>query len=60
MYPRNIHVTINDGQNKTETSLFEDLVSSQCPKVNGPLCGEPLYTLELADGSTPPFDYELV
>ena len=54
--PRSVHVTIDDGPSKTKMSLFKDLVSMQCPTVQ---CGDPLYTLELASGGSPPFEYEL-
>jgi len=43
--PASMHVTIDDGEEKTEMSLFKDLVSTTCPTVQGPLCGEPVYKL---------------
>jgi len=61
--PESMQVTIEEGNNSTESSLFRDSVSEheQCPEVDGaPLCGEPTYSLELADGGVPPFDFEIV
>ena len=61
MFPESMHVTIDEANNSTESSWFRDSVSEQCPEVDGvPLCGKPTYSLELADGGVPTFNFELV
>jgi len=55
IWPEDIHITIDDGTNSTSASVFKDGISEECPTQSTPLCGEAVYSLELAEGGAVPF-----